>query len=61
MDAIGKILLENFKRSHFNLDDHKSIAKFHRKIFECIKKKDTQKIGDIMSIHLKDVKERLKI
>jgi len=61
MDAISEIFLENFKRFHFSLDDHQSIAKFHRKIFECIKKKDIQQVGDIMSIHLKDVRKRLKI
>jgi GntR family transcriptional repressor for pyruvate dehydrogenase complex len=61
MDAIGEILLESFKRLHFSLDDHQSIAKFHRKILECFKKKDVQRVGEIMSLHLKDVKERLKI
>jgi DNA-binding FadR family transcriptional regulator len=61
MDAIGEILLESFKRLHFSLDDHQSIVKFHRKILECFKKKDIQQVGVLMTIHLKDVRERLKI
>jgi DNA-binding FadR family transcriptional regulator len=61
MDAIGEVLLESFKRLHFSLDDHQSIAKFHRKILECIKKKDIQQVGDLIYNHLKDVKNRLKI
>ena len=61
MDTLSEILLESFKRLHFSLDDHQSIAKFHRKILECFKKKETQKVGDLMFIHLKDVRERLKI
>jgi GntR family transcriptional repressor for pyruvate dehydrogenase complex len=61
MDAISEILLETFKRLHFSLEDHQSIVKFHRKILDCFKKKETQKVGDLMFIHLKDVRERLKI
>ncbi len=61
MDAISEILLESFKRLHFSLDDHQSIARFHRKILECFKKKEAQQVEDLMSIHLKDVKNRLKI
>jgi len=61
IDTISEILLESFKRMHFSLDDHQSIAKFHRKILECFKKKETQRVGDLMFTHLKDVKERLKI
>jgi GntR family transcriptional repressor for pyruvate dehydrogenase complex len=61
MDAIGEILLESFKRLHFSLDDHRSIAKFHRRILECIKKRDIQEVGDLIYSHLKDVKNRLKI
>ncbi len=61
MDAISEILLESFKRLHFSLADHQSIARFHRKILACMKKKDAQPVGDLVYNHLKDVKERLKI
>lgn len=61
MDAVAEILLEFFKQLQFNLSDHKSIAKAHRKILECIKRKDTQHVGNVMCDHLNDVKKRLKI
>jgi GntR family transcriptional repressor for pyruvate dehydrogenase complex len=61
MDTIGDILFEEFKRFDFSLNDHKSIIKLHREIFECIRNKDAQRVGNIMFIHLKDVKKRLKI
>ena len=61
MDAIGQSLLANFKRLNFSLSDHQSINKFHRKILECIKRKDAEKVGDLMQHHLTDVKQRLKI
>jgi DNA-binding FadR family transcriptional regulator len=60
MDAIGEILLEVYKKFNFSLRDHKNILRFHKKIFECIKKKDTQKIGRIMEVHLMDNMKRLK-
>ena len=61
MDAIGEILIENFKRYNFSLDDHRSIARLHRKIFECIKKKDPEQVHDVMQAHVTDVMKRLKI
>lgn len=60
MDTIGEILLEVYKKFNFSLRDHKNILRFHKKIFECIKKKDTQKIGRIMEVHLMDNMKRLK-
>ena len=61
MDTIGEILLEEYKKLNFSLDDHKSILKFHKEIFNCIKNKDTQKVGAIIEAHLKDFVKRLKI
>ncbi len=61
MDAISEILLESFKRLHFSLNDHQAIAKSHRKIIECMKKKEIQQVGDLIYNHLNDVRERLKI
>lgn len=61
MDAIGQILLETLKRFNFSLSDHQHINKFHREILECLKKRDAQKVGDLMQAHLMDVRGRLKI
>ena len=61
MDALGQSLLANFKRLTFSLSDHQSINTFHRKILECIRRKDAEKIGDLMQDHLQDVKQRLEI
>jgi len=61
MDAIGEVLIEEFKRLNLSLADHRSIIKFHREIFDCIKKRDPQKVGDIMYTHIMDIKKRLKI
>lgn len=61
MNTIAEILMEEFKRLNFGWGDHQSIVKFHREIVECIKKRETQKIGEIMHAHLMDVKKRLKI
>ena len=61
MDAIGEILLEAYKKFNFSLRDHKNILRFHKKIFECIKKKDTRKVGMLMEDHLTDNMRRLKI
>ena len=61
MDAIGQSLLDHFKRLNFSLGDHRSINAFHRRILECLKKKDADKVGDLMVGHLTDVKRRLKI
>lgn len=61
MDALGQSLLANFKRLNFGLDDHQSINAFHRKILECLKRKDAERGGDLMYRHLMDVKQRLKI
>ena len=61
MDTIGEILLEEYKKLNFGLDDHKSILKFHKEIINCIKNKDTQKVGAIVEAHLKDFVKRLKI
>ncbi len=61
MDVIGEILIEEFKKFNFRLSDHRSIIQFHREIFECIKNKDSEKVGDIMYQHILDVKKRLKI
>jgi DNA-binding FadR family transcriptional regulator len=61
MDVIGEILIEEFKKFNFRLSDHRSIIQFHREILECIKNRDSDKIGDIMSRHILDVKKRLKI
>jgi GntR family transcriptional repressor for pyruvate dehydrogenase complex len=60
MDTIGEILLEAYKKFNFSLTDHKNILRFHKKIFECIKKKDTQKLGALMKAHLMDNMKRLK-
>jgi len=60
MDTIGEILLEAYKKFNFSLTDHKNILRFHKKIFECIRKKDTQKLGALMKAHLMDNMERLK-
>ena len=60
MDAIGETLLEVYKKFNFSLTDHKNILRFHKKIFECIKKKDTQKLGTFMEAHLMDNMKRLK-
>ncbi len=61
MDAIGEILTEEFKKFNFSVSDHQSIIKYHREIFNCIKKRDFQQAGDLMYAHLMDVKKRLKI
>ncbi|MDI7258911.1 MAG: FadR/GntR family transcriptional regulator [Thermodesulfobacteriota bacterium] len=61
MNTIAEILMEEFKRFNFSLSDHQSIIKFHREIFNCIKNRDSQHVGDIMYVHLMDVKKRLKI
>ena len=61
MDTIGEILLEVYRKFNFSLRDHKNILRFHKKIFEYIKKKDTQKIGTLMEAHLIDNMKRLKI
>jgi DNA-binding FadR family transcriptional regulator len=60
MDTIGEILLEVYKKFNFSLTDHKNILRFHKKIFECIKKKETQKLGVLMKAHLMDNMKRLK-
>lgn len=60
MDTIGEILLEVYKKFNFSLADHKNILRFHKKIFECIKKKDTQKLETLMEAHLMDNIKRLK-
>ena len=60
MDAIGETLLEIYKKFNFSLTDHKNILRFHKRIFECIQKKDAQKIGRIMEVHLIDNLKRLK-
>jgi GntR family transcriptional regulator, transcriptional repressor for pyruvate dehydrogenase complex len=61
MDAVGESLLASFKRLNFSLGDHQSINAFHRKILDCIRRKDVEKVGDLMRSHLTDVKQRLKI
>ena len=60
MDTIGEILLDVYKKFNFSLTDHKNILRFHKKIFESIKKKDTQKLGALMKAHLMDNMKRLK-
>jgi len=60
MDAISEILIEVYKKFNFSLTDHKNILKFHKKIFNGIKKKDTQKLGALMKAHLIDNMKRLK-
>jgi GntR family transcriptional repressor for pyruvate dehydrogenase complex len=61
MEAIGEILIDEFKKLSFSLSDYRSIVKFHKEIFEYIKRKDTQRVGKSMHAHLMDVKKRLKI
>ncbi len=61
MDAMAEIILENLKGLSFSLADHQGIARFHREIFEAIKKKDGKKAGELMYTHLLDVKKRLNI
>jgi len=60
MDTLGDILLEVYKKFNFGLRDHKNILRFHKKIFECIRKKDTQKLEALMKAHLMDNMKRLK-
>jgi len=61
LDALAGILMSEFKKLNFSINDHKSIIKFHRDIFECIKKKDARRAGDLMEAHLLDIKRRLNI
>jgi len=61
MDTIGEILIEEFKKFNFSVKDHQSIIKFHKEILNCIKRENTQKVGQVMYSHLLDVKKRLKI
>lgn len=61
IDAFGEILMDKFKRFNLNVDDHKSIIKSHRNILECIKKKESQRVGGLMQAHLVDIKKRLNI
>jgi DNA-binding FadR family transcriptional regulator len=61
MDTIGEILTEEFKKFNFSVADHQSIIKYHREILDCLKKRKSQKVGDIIYSHLMDVKKRLKI
>ena len=61
MDAVGQSLFEFFKRLHFSLSDHQSINKFHREILDCIKRRESEKAGDLMHGHLIDVQKRLKV
>ncbi len=61
MDAVGQNLLDSFKRLNFSLSDHRSINSFHRKILECIKRKDVEEVDKLMHDHLLDVRRRLNI
>jgi DNA-binding FadR family transcriptional regulator len=61
MDTIGEILLGEYKKLDFSLNDHRSILRFHKGILNCIKNKESQKVGAIVEAHLKDFVKRLKI
>jgi GntR family transcriptional repressor for pyruvate dehydrogenase complex len=61
MDAIGEILMENFKKFTFSLRDHQKINEFHREILGYVKKRNGKRAGELMKGHLSDVGKRLKI
>ena len=61
LDALAGVLMSELRKFSFSMEDHKSMIKFHRNIFECIKKKDTERIGGLMRLHLMDMEKRLGI
>lgn len=61
MDAIGEVFMEHFKKLSLSLKGHQRIMIFHRKIFDYIKNKDSEKSEHIMHVHLMDAQKILKI
>ena len=60
LDALAGVLMSELKKFNFSMEDHKSMIKFHRNIFECLKKKDTEQIGDLMRLSSHGYGEKVK-
>lgn len=58
LDAIALVCQDEFKRISLSLDDHKTIFGYHKKILECIKKKDEQAASKLMYEHILDTISR---
>lgn len=60
LDAMALISQDEFKSISLSLNDHKAIVGFHKKILECIKKKDDQNASKLMHEHVLDTIKRLE-
>jgi GntR family transcriptional regulator, transcriptional repressor for pyruvate dehydrogenase complex len=61
IDAVALFMGKEFKKISFSLKDHQSIIRFHKKITECIKKKDGKNAERLMRDHTVDVIKRFSV
>jgi len=60
LDAIALVSQDEFSRISLSLEDHKAILGFHKKILDCIKKRDEQNASKLMHEHVLDTISRLQ-